>query len=233
METPISWRCPFCHQNATITPDRHSTSVHRFDNGNRHGAQSFVSEALVCPNADCGEFSLTAQLSNAHWNGHELVDDAPERTWRLVPPATVKRFPEYVPDFVRSDYEEACLTQESSPKASAMLARRCLQAMIRHRWSLRKATLSQEIDAIKGDVDKLAWDAIDAVREIGNIGAHMSLENDELVDVEPQEAALLVGLIETLITDWYVDKHDREERMNRLIAAASSKDPVRWSRRHP
>jgi hypothetical protein len=105
--------------------------------------------------------------------------------------------------------------------------------MIRHRWSLRKATLSQEIDAIKGDVDKLAWDAIDAVREIGNIGAHMSLENDELVDVEPQEAALLVGLIETLITDWYVDKHDREERMNRLIAAASSKDPVRWSRRHP
>jgi len=230
METTINWRCPFCYQNATITSDRRSTSAHRFDNGNKHGPQSFVSEVFVCPNSDCGEFSLTAHLSDTRWNGKEVLDENPTQTWRLVPPAAVKRFPEYVPEFVRQDYEEACLTQDVSPKASATMARRCLQAMIRDFWSIEKNTLHQEIDAIKDKVDKLTWDAIMAVKEIGNVGAHMRAPNDVLIDVDPKEATLLIGLIEMLVSEWYINRYEREERMRQLIDSAKSKEVPRTQR---
>jgi hypothetical protein len=223
LETTINWRCPFCYQNATITSDRRSTSAHRFDNGNKHGPQSFVSEVFVCPNSDCGEFSLTAHLSETRWNGKEVVDETPTRTWRLVPPAAMKRFPEYVPESVRQDYEEACLTHDVSPKASATMARRCLQTMIRDFWSLKKQNLHQEIDAIKDEVDPLTWQGIMAVKKIGNVSAHMTLANDVIVDVDPQEATLLIGLIETLVSDWYINRYERENRMRQLIDSANSK----------
>ncbi|WP_372445280.1 hypothetical protein [Clostridium estertheticum] len=45
-------------------------------------------------------------------------------------------------------------------------------------------------------MDPLTWEAIDAVRTIGNIGAHMEKDINQIVDVESSEAALL---IETLI----------------------------------
>jgi len=54
--------------------------------GNKHGPQSFVSEVFVCPNSDCGEFSLTAHLSDTRWNGKESSTKNPTQTWRLVPP---------------------------------------------------------------------------------------------------------------------------------------------------
>ena len=41
-------------------------------------------------------------------------------------------------------------------------------------------------------------DAIDAVRKIGNIGAHMERDINLIVDIDPNEAAILIGLIELL-----------------------------------
>ncbi|MGT2429378.1 hypothetical protein ACU4HD_12705 [Cupriavidus basilensis] len=47
----------------------------------------------------------------------------------------------------------------------------------------------------------MTWDSIEAVRKIGNIGARMEKDIDVIVDVEPEEAGLLIGLIESLIDD--------------------------------
>jgi len=44
-----------------------------------------------------------------------------------------------------------------------------------------------------------------------------------IVDVEPREAQLLIGLVETLFRDWYVGRHERDERMNALIQLAAEK----------
>lgn len=69
-------------------------------------------------------------------------------------------------------------------------------------------------------MDGDTWEAIDAVRHIGNIGAHMEKDINLVVEVEPEEARLLIGLIETLLSDWYVSRHDRQQRMLKLKAVA-------------
>jgi hypothetical protein len=45
--------------------------------------------------------------------------------------------------------------------------------VIRDFWSVKAGRLVDEIDAIKGNLDSVTWDAIQAVRKMGNIGAHM------------------------------------------------------------
>jgi hypothetical protein len=95
--------------------------------------------------------------------------------------------------------------------------------MIRDFWKVSKARLVDEINVIHDKVDPLTWNAIDAVRNIGNIGAHMEKDINLVIDVDPDEAELLIGLIETLIGDWYVTRHEREQRMTRLVGVAQAK----------
>ena len=45
---------------------------------------------------------------------------------------------------------------------------------------------AKEIEQIKGKVESLTWQAIDAVREVGNIGAHMGEDVNLIVDIEPK-----------------------------------------------
>ena len=125
-------------------------------------------------------------------------------------------FPEYVPHNIRQDYEEACIIKELSPKSSATLARRALQGMIRNYWGIKGKSLYDEINQIKDKVDPATFDAIDAVRKIGNIGAHMERDVNVIIDIEPSEAGLLINLIEELIDDWYIAREQRRLRNEKL-----------------
>jgi hypothetical protein len=95
--------------------------------------------------------------------------------------------------------------------------------MIRNFWNISKQNLKQEIEAIREKVDAYTWKAIDGVREIGNIGAHMENDINVIVDVEPGEADQLIWLIETLIGDWYVARAQRQARLEELAATAIKK----------
>ena len=44
-----------------------------------------------------------------------------------------------------------------------------------------------------------------------------------IVDVEPNEAKLLIGLIETLISDWYIVREERKNRMAQIVTVAEDK----------
>ena len=143
------------------------------------------------------------------------------------PESAAKAFPDYVPEPIRQDYTQAALIQELSPKAAATLARRCLQGMIRDFYGVRKDRLVDEIEAIRDRVDSLTWRAIDAVRSVGNIGAHMEKDINIIVDVEPGEAALLVGLVERLIQDWYITRHEKEKHLEEIISLKEVKDKAR------
>jgi hypothetical protein len=145
--------------------------------------------------------------------------------WNLIPPSKAKTFPSYVPKAVLDDYREACLIQELSPKASATLSRRCLQGILRDFWKVKPGRLVDEIEAIKDQVDSVTWAAIEAVRKIGNVGAHMEKDINVIVDVDPNEAELLVGLVETLIREWYIAREERQKRMGAIVKAASAKTP--------
>ena len=43
-----------------------------------------------------------------------------------------------------------------------------------------------------------------------------------ILDVEEEEAGLLIGLIETLIEEWYVVRAERERRMASIVAASDA-----------
>lgn len=99
--------------------------------------------------------------------------------------------------------------------------------MIRDYWGVSKVRLVDEVKSIEVKVDRLAWDAIEAVRSIGNIGAHMEKDIDVIVDVEPEEARLLIGLSETLVDDWYVTRHDCQSCLAKLKSVSQDKQQAR------
>lgn len=95
-----------------------------------------------------------------------------------------------------------------------------------------KRTLNDEIKALKVLVDgghapsgvtEESVEAIDQVRGIGNIGEHMEKDIDLIVDVDPNEAQVLIELVEMLFDEWYVARHQRQERLGRIKNIAETK----------
>ena len=180
---------------------------------NAEGPRRLVVKFAVCPNPRCREFSLSATLHALENHGKRSYTGKQLATWDLVPPSRARSFPVAVPAQVLEDYREACLIAEQSPKASAALARRCLSSMLRDFWRVQPGSLNDEFRQVKGTADPLTWEAIESVRNVGLIGARMESEGAEIVDAEPGEARLLIGLIETLIQDWYVGREARRKRL--------------------
>lgn len=224
MSNTFAWTCPYCDRNATISEHNYSVYLNGYDKNNKDGLLAIETLLVTCPNAICREYTIIVSLSKGeYFNGRVRSEGDALLTWNLKPSSSAKPLPTYIPKPVADDYNEACLIRDLSPKASATLSRRCLQGMIRDFWQVTKATLYLEIEAIKDKVDPEAWEAVDAVRSIGNIGAHMEKDISIIIDVDPKEAQLLIELIETLIDEWYVARHQRQERMRALKATADAK----------
>ncbi len=51
----------------------------------------------------------------------------------------------------------------------------------------------------------------------------MEKDINVIVDVDPDEAELLIGLIETLLREWYVAREERKARMGFIVSAAAAK----------
>ncbi len=98
-----------------------------------------------------------------------------------------------------------------------------MQGIIRDFWEIKKDKLIQEIIELKGKVDSETWEAIDAVRSIGNIGAHMEKDINLIIDVDAKEASLLIGLIEILFRDWYISRHERQQHLKNIVKIADLK----------
>jgi hypothetical protein len=223
MAKPFSWNCPYCNQTATITENNTDTNKHDFNSGNKDGNLALVTTVIVCPNPQCREYQIITTLFKTKDTPREFVLIDAVQEWILKPKSGARPFPPYIPPPILHDYREACLIVSDSPKASATLSRRCLQGMIRDFWKITGKTLALEIIELQGKIDATTWAAIDAVRKVGNIGAHMEKDIDLIVEVEPDEAKQLIGLIEFLLRDWYVGRHEREEQMQRVIALGTAK----------
>lgn len=223
------WQCPFCSHHTTINDDREQTLAMSIDIDNAVGAVGDLVlgvRAAVCPNKDCRELYLQASLTRRNATGVRPTETTVE-SWRLRPRSSAKPLPSYVPRPIRQDYEEAHLIRELSPKASATLARRCLQGMIRDFWGIRKDRLLDEVMALQDKVDPAIWEAIHALRKLGNIGAHGEKEPYVIVDVEPAEAEALLKLIEILVADWYDRRETRRVDLEGVKAIAAGKDELK------
>jgi len=217
----FQWTCPYCNRPCTV--GNHDVS-------DIHGSKTAISDeygyyitntrVIVCPNTECRQqtISLTITRVDQYGNPGDILFH-----WELLPESEAKPFPEYIPLQIRNDYTEACLIKSKSPKASATLSRRCLQGIIRDFWKITKARLVDEINELEGKIDPITWDAINSVRHVGNIGAHMEKDVNLIVDVDEDEAGLLIWLIETLLTDWYIQRYERQQRMSSVVQLAEKK----------
>ncbi len=210
------WRCPFCNRDETVTEENKHASFADLTIENSDGPRRLVVKYVVCPNPQCRKFSLTASLHGLELTGNRAYTGKHIKTWALIPPSRALSFPVLVPQKVLDDYQEACLTIEFSPKVSAALARRCLSEMLRDFWQVQPGRLIDEFRQIKGTVDPLTWETIESVKKSGMIGARFESEGTQILDTEPGEANMLIGLIETLVEDWYVAREERRKRLEKI-----------------
>lgn len=234
---PFNWECPHCGRAQVVTDRNSHTHLARLLVGKtRHGDMALTYTAYGCANPECQELTLFVGLVKGRAKEYSFAKTEVLDRVRLRPFGAARPLPDCVPAPLREDYREACLILELSPKSAATLARRILQGMIRDFCGIRKGRLIDEIKELRrrvdaGDAPKGVThdsvDAIDSVREIGNIGAHMEKDINLVVDVDPDEARLLIELVETLFEDWYVERQRRQERFAEIARVRLEKKAER------
>ena len=229
----LDWTCPYCDRDQAVTSQQFSQQEGYIRiSESVLGHIGFFVESIRCANEKCKKLQLSFSLREARRNMHGIYTPGPNiiQDWQLLPESFAKDQPDYIPPPIVEDYKEACRIRDLSPKASATLARRCLQGMIRDFCGIAENTLFDEIDALReavtqGDgirhVNQDTVEAIDYVRKIGKYGAHMEKDVNLVINVEPHEAQTLIELIELLFHEWYVQ---RQERMQRLAAIKQISD---------
>lgn len=186
----FNYTCPFCSRPQSVTEAKFSNGSVFFSIHDSHeGHLGVYTHAIGCANPDCRKTSIHAAVRSASQTLHGrpfFAKDAEEILLRrLIPDSTARVLPDYIPAVLVEDYIEACRIRDLSPKASATLVRRCLQGMIRDFCNVHKSTLYAEITHLRElveagnappGVSAETVDAIDHVRGIGNIGAHMQAD---------------------------------------------------------
>ncbi|MGE3625671.1 MAG: DUF4145 domain-containing protein [Hyphomicrobiales bacterium] len=144
--------------------------------------------------------------------------------WSIGSKSRAKTQPDFIPEKLRTAYKQACVIIELNPRASAVMARYCLQEMLRDFWDLpevQEESLARTLEAAAGRLPRETLAAIDAVRGFGTIGEQLHEDVRMMVEATPQEAEMLIQLVETLFLDFYADRHQRE------IRAASIREQAR------
>ena len=208
--------CPYCGYSSV--DNEFVTTVFSSQFSVSHGVLQAPVHVRIskCPHCELYSYGFSAPN-----NGHPFT--------YLYPPARISIIPDYVPQAIRSDYTEAVLILHASPKASATLARRCLQGMIHDFWNIHEKNLNAEITALNGNIPSAQWKAIDGLRKLGNIGAHMEADVNHIVDVDPKEAEKLIRLIELLIKEWYIARYDAEQLYTEITEISDAKEAERKS----
>jgi hypothetical protein len=229
MNVGENWKCPYCDHAQVIAEERYdarmeSLYVHDWV----EGECGYNVEAIVCANAECRKLSVEFAIVRP---GKDEVAGVFQH-WRLLPSSFAKPLPDYIPEPLRRDYEEACAIRDLSPKASATLIRRCIQGIIRDFCGITEKRLIDEINKLRQQVDAGhapagvqadTVDAIDHVRQIGNIGAHMEADINVIIDVDPNEAQTLINLAELLFDEWHTAREQRGQRLRKLGIIATEK----------
>jgi hypothetical protein len=242
----FNWICPFCQHAQTVIGEAYNQTVSPFYLKNMAEDELALERtAIVCSNADCRRTTVKVRIGNyetfnsgSYSYDHVLLDDTIRFDEYLAPRGTAKPQPEYIPPALVEDYNEACLIRDLSPKASATLSRRCLQGMIRDFAGIAKNRLIDEIKALRAAVDDGSADravtpetvaAIDHVRSLGNIGAHMEADIDLIVPVDAGEAQAMIELIEMLFDEWYGARERRSQRLAKIAEIRAGKDEFKRS----
>ncbi len=61
------------------------------------------------------------------------------------------------------------------------------------------------------------------LKDLGNIGAHMEKDINLIINIDPGEAEKLIKLIEYLMKEWYINRHESEQLFNDIIGIDEAK----------
>ena len=233
-----SWQCPYCGEFQVLAFENKKvgTIKNHFVKISEYGSVELQALSIACLNLECKKLTLIVKMMEVVGRGGRAIVTTLKKEWQLLPDSMAKPQPEYIPESIRQDYEEACKIESLSPKASATLARRCLQGMIRDFCKISDSSLLQEIKKLKvkfnnnelpQGVTSESIEAIDNARKVGNIGAHMEKDINLIVDIKQDEARVLIELIEALFDEWYVSQHKREKRFKNLREITKEKTKKR------
>lgn len=213
------YTCPFCRRQQAINGASFVENQTGF--GTRLGTNIADKEiqktelivfSVRCSNLDCRKVTVLAM--------NRLLQ---KRICDIIPKKVIRQFPDYIPQQIRNDYEEATCILNDSPIAAATLYRRCLQGMIRDFWVVSEKRLVDEIKKLEGKLPIAQWKAIDGLRKIGNIGAHMESDVNTIIDIDEGEAEKLGKLIELLMEKWYIARHDEEKLLQEITSISEEK----------
>lgn len=219
------WQCQFCGLKTVLPSGRVQETLASPPVACAQGPCTFRLVLMVCPNQECNAMSAVMEVYvyEDDGRGGRRIASGPSQTWKIIPTSNAKQFPDYVPEKITKEYNDASAVLEINPNAAATLARRCLQAIVRDFFAVKKNTLADELDAVKEKVDPETWGAIEVVRKTGNVGKNMEKGVNLVFDSDPGEPQLLIGLIEILIEECYVARQARKQRLEGIRGRMSLK----------
>lgn len=204
------FRSSLCfHSRPGICP--HCRSVAAFENVVQHGVaygkpfpfqyadrctnlNAHIAKCLACNGIVFGMVELRDGKTNIPhylWPLEEWPDHAPEQ----------------IEPEIKRAYDEARAVLPLSPMAAAVLARRCLQHVLRERLKIEESVLFDQIKKAVAceELSKPTRDALHHIRQIGNWAAHPSVDqSNTLIQVTRQEAEYTLEAVEMVFYDVYV-----------------------------
>jgi hypothetical protein len=204
--------CPHCH---TVVQFPHTNNIEDV-----HAPQDATEEiritAVRCPS--CHRVTITIESGKFHGVGGGRFDLEPSDEHVVWPLQYVRPIPSEVPEHIAIDYHEAAAVLNISPKASAALSRRCLQAILREAGGATQKNLVDQIEHASKNLPGYITKNIDAVRNIGNFAAHPTKDtaSDTIVEVEPGEAEWNLDVLDMLFDFYYVQPSLAQKRRDAL-----------------
>ncbi len=215
-----NWTCSYCSRPCTITENDVRVLSGSTWISPEYGQYRSITTIIVCPNELCRQRTISlriVQLNNRAQEMHTIF------SWQLLPESEAKTFPDYIPEKLRREYHESCLLKSKSPRASAVISRKCIQGILRDFFGVSGPSLADEIKSLRGKMDNTAWQAIDIARQFGSINSYLNQDVNLLIDVQPDEASLLIWLMETLFEEFYIARHEKDSKLDKLKAMARNR----------
>lgn len=207
---------------------------YNFENVLRKGL--VILESAACPSCDglilvLSELAVNIGLdgfapimddgnpSDSFWwveNTPELILKKDEfLIWPRQLPQSYPILPEQIPADLTRDYQEAYAILDISPKASAALARRCLEELL-DKQGIKgepRDTLAGKISSAIKQLPSDVGQALELIRHYGNFAAHTqkNVSSGEIVDVEPEEADISLKILSWLLNYYYVRSWNPEQ----------------------
>lgn len=204
--------CPHC--STVVKINWNFTPVQQFNEEKENGIEIFYGECPNCIKLVIGMQEVRVPYANSTFE--DFTNTIVYWSKIVYPKINSFQNSDDVPKQYLEDYEEAIKVLSASPKASAALTRRLLQNILREEFLISEKSLDKEIKAFvsRPGIPSHITDAVDAVRQIGNIASHPSkdLSTGEIVPVENGEAEWLVEVIEQLFDFVFIQPKKLEKR---------------------